>query len=79
MYHQGDRVTIEPIDADPWILHMQQQVTVDSRHAGGGYMVKVGSASDDNTVHGPIPDARLRPGWVEQDGTVRVGMNGRRP
>lgn len=76
-YRRGELVTVQPIDTDPWILHMQRNVTIEQR-TGDGYLVRVEATSPDNHVHGPIPVSRLTPGWVEQDGTARVDRAGHR-
>lgn len=77
-YRPGDRVTVVPADTDPLLLHMQRQVTVVSKHAPDSYLVELGAVSPDQRIQGPIPAARLLPGWVEQDGSTRLDLQGHR-
>jgi hypothetical protein len=74
-FHEGNYVTVQPVDSDPWVLHMQRQVTVDSRR-GGGWMVRLDSTASWDALQGPIPEGRMLPGWVEQDGRARVDEDG---
>jgi len=83
-YEPGDYVTVTPIDDDPWILHMQRQARVHA-YRDDGYMVELEGTFEDPTadhktpmIRGPIPAQRLMPGWVEQDGRMRVDVLGRR-
>lgn len=78
-YRPGDRVTVVPADGDPLLLHMQRQVKVVEESARGSdcYMVELGAVSPDARIQGPIPVARLLPGWVEQDGQTRLDVRGR--
>lgn len=75
-YDAGDYVTVTPVDSDPWILHMQRQAIVDGFRPDG-YMVRLASTDAADRIQGPIPGQRLAPGWVEQDGRVRVDVLGR--
>jgi hypothetical protein len=78
-YRRGDLVTVTPIESDHWLLHMQRQVTIASEERPGGYLVRLDSATPDAAIQGPIPGARLAPGWIEADGKVRFDVRGRRP
>lgn len=84
VYEPGDYVTVTPVDEDPWILHMQRQARIHA-YSDGGYLVKLEDAVEDPLanprrpmIRGPIPSQRLMPGWVEQDGRMRVDVMGRR-
>lgn len=77
-YRPGDRVTLIPAPGDPILLDMQRQVTVVDEPAPGRYRVELGAVSPGERIQGPIPAARLLPGWVEQDGSTRLDVHGDR-
>jgi hypothetical protein len=66
--HVGDQVTIIPTDQDPLILHMQRFAVIE-RRTDEGYMVRLTDARP--PVYGPIPEARLLPGWRNESGRFR--------
>lgn len=68
--HEGDRVTIIPVDSDPYILNFQKWATV-ARAVDGGYMVHLGATWPPGEEYGPIPRERLAVGWREDDGRMR--------
>lgn len=70
-FRRGDRVTVIPDSSDPVLLHMQKQVTIVDEPQPGCYRVELGAVSPDERIQGPIPEIRLLPGWVEQDGRTR--------
>ena len=68
--HEGDPVTVDPVDSDPYILNFQRYVTI-ARAVNGGYMVHLDSAYPPDAEFGPIPPARLEPGWKDNQGRWR--------
>ncbi len=85
-YKVGDYVTMVPGESDPWVLHMQRHVRVycllradDHFYGDDDYKVELAGVSADNALHGPIPRARLLPGWVAENGHVHRDVHGRRP
>lgn len=68
--HEGDEVTIQPVDSDPVILHMQRYARV-SRTVDGGLMVRLADAWPPGEEFGPIPPSRLLPGWRDERGDWR--------
>lgn len=68
--HEGDKVTIRPVESDPYILHLQRHATV-SRSVDAGYMLKVPGGHPPDAEFGPIPADRLLPGWRDENGDWR--------
>lgn len=66
----GDEVTVIPVDDDPYILQFQRNVTV-SLVVGDSAYVKVQHSYPPGQEFGPIPAARLLPGWRDKKGAFR--------
>jgi len=79
--HAGDQVTVTPAEDVPLQLHLQRYAKI-ARAVDGGYMVTVddivkpppGCGCDCERCRpglqefGPIPPARLRVGWKDNQG-----------
>lgn len=68
--HEGDRVTVRPVDDDPIVLNFQRYVTI-ARPVDGGYMVSLEMVYPPGAEFGPIPAERLQPGWKDNLGRWR--------
>lgn len=66
----GDEVTVEPIESDAYILNFQRYCRV-ARIVDTGYYVHLGAVWPADQEFGPIPAARLKPGWKDAEGHWR--------
>lgn len=65
-----DRVTVQPIESDAYILNFQRQAVV-VQAVDAGFMVMLDATLPPNRVFGPIPASRLLPGWRDENGRCR--------
>ena len=70
-FRVGDQVTVDPIESDAYVLQFQRHVTV-SRVVNPNVMyVRARNTVPPGQEFGPIPAARLLPGWKDEHGRYR--------
>lgn len=66
----GEQVTVIPVESDPYILEFQRYATI-SKVVDRTAWVRLHNVADPRVEFGPIPFARLLPGWRDGNGRFR--------
>jgi hypothetical protein len=66
----GEQVTVVPADTDPYVLEFQRYATITRTYKSSAY-VRLRNVTRPDREFGPIPFARLLPGWKTKEGRWR--------